>query len=373
MKKLNYYSTLVALVVPTFVLQCLTSCSEETDTPISVELMDIQEINSRFAKKIISFDGIETEVSNVPFELLSEIPLNTEGIYEADLEMLLPGSLRTSTSNGVSEALKFQVHAKSSEEQITFNGECLHGIGRVKLYAEGNFHRSNPSDRNQDTLFINLKREAPTAPFAEKTYELTLTEESIIWNDFNYNEPNFEGDRPVVEYAKEGMSHYIKYLKEKTNDMSFRFTFHADGTLDVKTKKAGMADFESLQGRFKYYIADNEIGFIEMESTYATQIAQCLSGDERFDHFTYTLFKETYVFTDLVNIPFSYIMMPDGLRLAIGDRTGIFNLSALLYHWEEITGSAKYMNGATPFSSLYGNWGQKENYSDQIWLNLNEK
>ena len=153
----------------------------------------------------------------------------------------------------------------------------------------------------------------------------------------------------------------------------------ADGIITTKnnlalaSKKAGMADFESLQGRFKYYIADNEIGFIEMESTYATQIAQCLSGDERFDHFTYTLFKETYVFTDLVNIPFSYIMMPDGLRLAIGDRTGIFNLSALLYHWEEITGSAKYMNGATPFSSLYGNWGQKENYSDQIWLNLNEK
>ena len=373
MKKLNYYLTFVALAVPTFFLPCLTSCSEETDTPVSVELMDIQEINSRFAKKIISFDGIETEVSNVPFELLSEIPSGTEGIYEADLEMLLPGSLRTSTSNGVSEVLKFQVHAKSSEEQITFNGECLHGIGGVKLYAEGNFQRSNPSDRNQDTLFINLKREAPTASFVEKTYELTLAEESIILNDFKNNKPNFEGDRPVVEYAQEGMSHYMKYLKEKTNDMSFQFTFHADGTLDVKTKKAGMSDFESLPGRFKYYIADGQIGFIEMEGKYAAQIAQCLSGNERVDHFSYTLFNETYVFMDVINIPFSYIMMPEGMRIALGDRSGIYNLSALLHHWQDNIGSSNYMDGATPFSSLYGSWGQKENYSDQIWLNLSEK
>ena len=359
------------LLLWTLVLSGLISCSEDPPTPVS--LMNIQEINNRFATKIIAFDGIEAEVSDISFEFLNGTPSLMEEIHEADLNMTLPGNLRTSTTSGTHEPLKFQVHAKSFEEQITFSGECLHGIGNVKLYAEGLYKNIDALGKNQDTLFVNLKREAPKAPFAEKTYELILSEESIILNDFNDNKPNFEGDRPVIEYAKESMSHYMRYLQEKTNNMSFRFTFHADGTLDVKTKKAGMEDFESLPGRFRYYIADSEIGFIEMESTYATQIVQCLSGDERFDHFTYNLFKETYVFTDVVNIPFSYITMPEGLRLAIGDRSGIYNLKALLHNWEETIGSSNYMDDAKPISSLYLSWGMKENYCDQLWLNLNEK
>ena len=135
MKKLNYYFMVVALAVSTFFLQCLTSCSEDEKV---VPPLDIPStLNNSSVKKVLCFDGMEGELSNVKFELLTAINESNGEVYEADMEMTLPMSIRTETASMTYNPFKFKVRAVSAEDHITFNGECLYRIGDVKISVEG--------------------------------------------------------------------------------------------------------------------------------------------------------------------------------------------------------------------------------------------
>ena len=71
------------------------ACSDDEPTPIP--LVNIQEINNLYSVRMFSYNGVETEASGVTFKFLNGTPISTDMIYEADMEMKLPISIRTST------------------------------------------------------------------------------------------------------------------------------------------------------------------------------------------------------------------------------------------------------------------------------------
>ena len=147
---------------------CFVSCSEDEKV---VPPLDIPStLNSPSVKTVLCFDGMEGELSNVKFELLTGINDSNGEVYEAEMEMTLPESVRTETTSMTYNPFKFNVKAVSTEDRITFNGDCLYGIGDVKLSVEGLYQ----DNLGWDTLHINLIREAPQASFAGKTFDLVL-------------------------------------------------------------------------------------------------------------------------------------------------------------------------------------------------------
>ena len=366
MKKLNYYFMIVVLTVSTFFLQCLTSCSEDEKV---VPPLDIPStLNNSSVKKMFCFDGMEGELSNVKFELLSAINESNGKVYEAEMEMTLPMSIRTETATMTYNPFKFKVRALSAEGRITFNGDCLYGMGNMKLSVEG-LYKDN---LGWDSLHINLIREAPQASFAGKTFELVLNEETFDLDEISkeeileWNEP-----LPLSQYAKDGMAKYTDYLKDKTQNAIYQFAFEVDGNLVIRKRDSQMQDFETLPGRFKYYLADDEIGFIEVGKECAADFVQLLTANENAN--PQGLFGKTYIFDDVLEIPFCYRDRGTTLWLAIGDKTGFKNMNDILFNWRTMATDYYNMDESVPLGLVYMVWSKHENSKNQIWWKLNEK
>lgn len=350
-----------------FISACFISCSDDEKV---VPLLDIPStLNDTSAKKVFAFDGMTTEVSTVTFEMLSSVNPNNGDVYEAEMEMTLPVSIRTSTTSNTFNPFKFKVKAVSNEEYITFSGDCLYEIGEVKLSAEGIYQKNT----GWDSLRINLKREVPQVAFADNTYELALNEETFDLTDIGDNDNELEWNEPLplIEYAEEGMSKYMSYLKDKTQDAVYQFTFQTDGNLVIKKRNSQMQDFETLSGRFKYYLADQEIGFMELEKEYATEVIRLLTANP--DATPEGFFHTTYLFEDILDIPFCYKDRGETLWLAIGDKTGFTNMNQILFHWRTLADDYYNMDEADPLSFVYMEWNKRENYSDQLWWRLEKR
>lgn len=348
-----------------------TSCSDD-DPVASVELVNVQKLNNRFATKIFTFDGMEADASCVTFKFLNGTPAYADVIHEADLEMTLSARYQISTTEQPFYApMKFKVHATSSEDGITFSGDYLQGVGDVKLYVEG-VYKANNTVNPSDTLYINMRRESPQAAFAGKTYELALNESTIDLKDFEDNGLAYEGAGPVVEEAKEGFVYYMEYLKDNAQTTGYQLDFQTDGTLDVKKYDLSKNAYESIPGRFKYYIADDEYGFIEMDIEAAERLMQLLCGLQSMNGYYSGVTTNTYLFEDVITMTFCYRLTPDGLSLAIGDKTYPENsMRSMLFNWQDWAGGADYVNDTKPFSPLYVSW--EKNSGDQIWWKLSEK
>ena len=347
------------------------SCSDD-DPVASVELVNVQKLNNRFATKIFSFDGMETDASGTTFEFLNGTPAYSDVIHEADLEMTLPAKYQISTTESQFYApMKFKVHAISSEDRITFSGDYLQGVGDVKLYVEG-VYKVNNTVNPTDTLYINMRRESPQAPFAGKTYELVLEENTIDLEDFEDNGLAFEGDRPVVEQAEEGFVWYMEYLRDSAHTTSYLFDFQTEGTLDIKKHNPSKNAYESIPGRFKYYVADNEYGFIEMDIEAAERLINLLCGRKSHNGYYNGVTDNTYLFEDVITMTFCYRFTSDGLSLAIGDKTyPHHSMKDMLSEWQDMGAGAHYLNDTRSFLSLYMSWSN--NIGDQIWWRLKEK
>ena len=366
MKKLNYYFMVVALAVSTFFLQCLTSCSEDEKV---VPPLDIPStLNNSSVKKVLCFDGMEGELSNVKFELLTAINESNGEVYEAEMEMTLPVSIRTETASITYNPFKFKVKAVSAKDHITFNGDCLYGIGDVKLSVEG-LYKDN---LGWDSLHINLIREAPQASFAGKTFELVLNEETFDWTEIcNENVSEWNEPLPLSQYAKDGMAKYTDFLNDKTQNAVYQFTFQTDGNLVIQKRNSQMQGFETLPGRFKYYLADGEIGFIEVEKAFATEFMKLLTANENAT--PHGLFETTYLFDDILTIPFSYRDKGTALWLAVGDKTGLKNMNRILLDWRVTATDYYNMDESDPLSFVYMEWNKSEYYRDQLWWKFDEK
>lgn len=366
MKKLNYYFMIVALAVSTFFLQCLTSCSDEEKVTPPLDILST--LNNSSVKKVLHFDEMEGGLSNVKFELLTAINESNGEVYEAEMEMTLPVSIRTETASMTYNPFKFKVKAVSAEDHITFNGDCLYGIGDVKLSVEG-LYKDN---LGWDSLHINLNREAPQASFAGKTFELVLNEETFDLDEIG-NEEILEWNEPLPlsQYAKDGMAKYTSYLNDKTQNAVYQFSFEADGNLVIRKRDSQMQDFEPVLGRFKYYLADDEIGFIEVGKEWATDFMQLLTANENVN--PQGFFEPTYIFEDVLNIPFCYRDRGTTLWLAIGDKTGFKNMNDILFNWRTMATDYYNMEESDPLGLVYMVWSKRENSKNQIWWKLNEK
>lgn len=351
----------------TLIAACFVSCSENENV---VPPLDIpSSLNNTSAKKVFSFDGMNTDASNITFEMLSAINPNNGNVYEAEMEMTLPVSIRTSTTNNTINPFKFKVNATSTEEQIVFHGDCLHGIGDVKFSVEG-IYKQNVG---WDSLFVNLKREAPQAAFAGKTFEMTLDEHTFDYDELarNYNLSEWTEPFPLPHYTKEGMSMYMDYLRAATKEAAYRFTFQADGTLEIQKRNSENGNFAQLPGRFKYYLADKEIGFIEMDRTYATEMMQLLLANENASPDGF--FAPTYLFEDVLNVPFCYKQQGNVLWLALGDKTGITNMNQILFNWRINATDYYKVEEYDPLGFVYMGWNKHENAEDQLWWCLKEQ
>ena len=201
---------------------------------------------------------------------------------------------------------------------------------------------------------------------------MLLTEDAIDLKDFEDNKLAFEGDRPVLEQAEEAIPIYMEYLKDRTNTTGYLFNFQTDGTLAIQKYNTSTNSYEALPGTFKYYIADNELGFIEMELEYSAKLLKLLTGFDLQDAYYDNTFYETYLLKDIITMTFCYKLQPEGLSLAIGDKSGFSNMRSMLLQWQDWAGK-DYSNGTELFSSLYMSWNKRENYSDQLWWRLEEK
>ena len=181
-----------------------------------------------------------------------------------------------------------------------------------------------------------------------------------------WNEP-----LPLSQYAKDGMAKYTDYLKDKTQNAIYQFTFEADGNLVIRKRDSQMQDFETLPGRFKYYLADDEIGFIEVGNEWDTYFMQLLTANENEN--PQGLFEQTYIFEDVLNIPFCYRDRGTTLWLAIGDKTGFKNMNDILFNWRTMATDYYNMDESDPLGLVYMVWSKHENSKNQIWWKLNEK
>lgn len=355
------------LLLCTLIAACFVSCRENENV---VPPLDIPStLNNTSAKKVFSFDGMNTDASNITFEMLSAINPNNGNVYEAEMEMTLPVSLRTSTTSQAFTPFKFKVNATSTEDQIVFNGNSLHGIGDVTFSVEGIYKKNV----GWDSLFVNLKREAPQAAFAGKTFEMTLDEHTFDYDELarNYNLSEWKEPFSLPHYTKEGMSMYMDYLRTATKEAAYRFTFQADGTLEIQKRNSENGNFAQLPGRFKYYLADKEIGFIEMDRKYATEMMQLLLANENAS--PYGFFTTTYLFEDVLNVPFCYKLHGNVLWLALGDKTGITNMNQILFDWRINATDYYNVEEYDPLGFVYMGWNKQENATDQLWWRLEEQ
>lgn len=358
------YSLLFLSVVTAM---CVFSCDNDEKITPPLDIPNV--INNSSAKKVFSFDGMEVNAPNIKFDLLSSPNQKSGKIYEAEMEMTLPVSIRTSTTSQTLSPFKFKVNARSTEDRIVFNGDCLHGIGDVKFSVEGVYKQND----GWDSLFVNLKREAPQAAFAGKTFEMTLDERTFDYDELarNFNHTEWKEPFTLPHYTIEGMSMYMDYLRTATKEAAYRFTFQADGTLEIQKRNSENGNFAQLPGRFKYYLADKEIGFIEMDKKYATEIMKLLLANENAS--PYGFFTSTYLFEDVLNVPFCYKLYGNVLWLALGDKTGITNMNQILFDWRINATDYYNVEEYDPLGFVYMGWNKRENDTDQLWWRLEEQ
>ena len=109
-----------------------------------------------------------------------------------------------------------------------------------------------------------------------------------------------------------------------------------------------------------------------MELEYSAKLLKLLTGSvSQNAYYGYTCY-ETYLLKDIITMTFCYKLQPEGLSLAIGDKSGFSNMRDMLLEWQNWAGK-DYPNGTELFSSLYMSWNRSENCSDQLWWRLEEK
>ena len=118
-------------------------------------------------------------------------------------------------------------------------------------------------------------------------------------------------------------------------------------------------------------LADDEIGFIEVGKEWATDFMQLLTANENAN--PQGFFEPTYIFEDVLNIPFCYRDRGTTLWLAIGDKTGFKNMNNILFNWRTMATDYYNMEESDPLGLVYMVWSKRENSKNQIWWKLNEK
>ena len=374
MKNLFYPFFLITFIIG------LISCDNGKDTEkvTPQDIASLSEANS--SNRVIFINGIklEKEYNNlVEFTVLDTITKNNDQIYEANMELVLPGWMPIGLDKLQFVRPMFHVTATSSEESIIFSGNCPYNFGTVNYSVEG--YLKHKSLYKTDTLYINTKRTA-TPSIEGKTYELTLDENTFNFSDFDTNES--VDNRRIVEYGKEGMLLYIEHLKAKTNDATYRFTFMADGKLNILKKDASMADFESIPGEFSYYImqkysTDRGTGVIELPLEVAQKFDTLLKGSV-IPGSSSKIYEETsFPSNDKAFIPFKYITQFEELNgllmLALGDwGSDYLKLIGPLYEWRRH--STNYDNSLLneAIDVFITNWIQNSQ-TDNLWWNLKKQ
>ena len=112
-------------------------------------------------------------------------------------------------------------------------------------------------------------------------------------------------------------------------------------------------------------------GFIEVEKAFATEFMKLLTANENAA--PYGLFETTYLFEDILTIPFCYRDKGTALWLAVGDKTGLKNMNRILLDWRATATEYYNIDESDPLSFVYMEWNKSENYRDQLWWKLNEK
>lgn len=357
----------------------VTSCSDENNT----EKMVLQDIATMTGSEpfqgIIYVDEelVDDEYARaITFEVLDTINKDNNKIYEAEMEMKLPESRRSSLDELIFSRMTFHIKAKATEERITFSGDEIHSLGETKYTVEGYFKKGMSYE--MDTLYAYVKRISPKASFAGNTYELTFDENTFIYSDFADN--GYINDRPVIEYAQEAIPYYTNFLRDKTNGAVYRLTFQEDGTLDIKKKNASMSDFESVSKGFKYYLTTGDTnkgsGMIEMSYDTAYELECFLQGGFLAGATYYYSYPPQLPIVSFA-LPFEYIKNEEvSLSVAIGDRiTPQYKLRTPISTWMYHHSEGYYTpSESDPLKIFLDNWSVTENEQlDNLWWNLKKK
>ena len=371
MKKLFYPLFLITIITG------LISCqeSEENQQP---KLQDIASLSkSSNSNRVIFIDGkrLEQAYANlVEFTVLDTISKNNAEIHEANMQLVLPGWMPVDMGNLQFARPIFHVKATSSEENIVFSGDFTHESEQVNYSVEGYFKPETLY--TADTLHINTKRTASVASFAGNTYELTLDENTFNFSDFDTN--GSVDNRQIYEYGKEGMLLYIEHLKAMTNEATYRFAFLDDGTLNIQKKDASMPHFESIPGKFNYYIlqqhSNSGKGIIELPIEIAKEFDTLLKGDVISGSMSSIYEEVSFPSNDSAVIPFEYITQYEGpnnlFMLALGD-WGSDNLKLIgpLSEWRAHTTNYDDSLRNEAIDTFITNWLLNK-HTDNLWWNL---
>lgn len=351
-------------------LMCgFASCSDDE----KVTLLDIPTklVNNKFAYQTLVYDGIEKDTINfVNFEVLNATAQSDGKIYTADMKLSFPTFLYNPINRQAFQ-LEYQVNAVSTEEYISFNGDCIHNTDFPRYSVEGVYRSMTYANTSiRDTLRVNLKRSSSPASFTGKTYELILDEDLFILDDFM---DNMYGEYNASTTAKKGIPYYLNYLKDKTGAVSYRFTFKEDAHLVVEKKDAMTEQYITLENRFKYFPIDDNLMYIEMDWKTAVNLSKLLYAAPNIDQPDIYWFDYNLDFMDIYDLILCFRMHGNELRLAIGDKKGR-NMRWALYQWIDYEEGKKYWTGNNnPFLELYATWEQMANSSDQLWWCLKEK
>lgn len=371
MKKLFYPLFLITIITG------LISCqeSEENKQP---KLQDIASLSqSSKSNRVVFIDGekLEQAYANlVAFTVLDTISKNNDEIHEANMQLVLPGWMPVDMGNLQFARPIFHVKATSSEANIVFSGDFTHKSGQVNYSVEGYFKPETLY--TADTLHINTKRTAPVAPLAGNTYELTLDENTFNFSDFDTN--GSVDNRQIYEYGKEGMPLYIEHLKAMTNEATYRFTFLVDGTLNIQKKDASMTDFESIPGKFNYYLvqqhSDRGKGIIELPTEIAKEFDTLLKGDVIPGSMSSIYEEVSFPSNDRAIIPFEFITQHEGMNglfmLALGDwGSDNLKLIGLLSEWRAHSTNYNDSLRNEAIDVFIGNW-LLNSQTDNLWWNL---
>lgn len=370
MKKLFYPFFLIAIVIG------ITSCDNET-----VKLQDITAITgSEPYRRFIYIDdelADNTYAKNVSFRVLDTISKYNEEIYEADMEMLLPEFKRSSMDELVFSRMTFHIRAKATEESITFSGDEIHPLGEVKYTVEGYFKQG--LSYGMDTLCAHVKRISPKASFAGNTYELTFNENTFNYSDFSDN--GYINNRPIIEYAQEGIPYYTKFQHDKTNGAIYHLTFQENGVLNIKKKDNSMSEFEPVAKDFKYYIITKDsnkgTGMITMSFDTASELEYFLQGGFLHGGWYYYNYANPFLVTSSFELPFQYMENNEGmLMIALGDKAyPQYKIKTMINTWMHHLSEGYYTPGEIdPLKIFLTNWNiEINNLADNLWWNLKKK
>lgn len=354
----------------------VTSCNNEEDEKIMLQdITKLSEVNKSNSVIFINGKKQDKEYAQwVLFTVLDTISKDNDEIYEANMELTLPGSFPLGLDRLQFTTPIFHVKATSSEESIIFSGNWINAYEKVNYSIEG--YLKPETLYTSDTLHINIERTIYSPSFAGNTYELTLDENTFNFSDFVDNEPI--DNRRIDDYGKEGMLLYIEHLKEMTNKATYRLTFLDDGTLNIQKKDVSMTDFESIPGEFNYYMIQRYSGrgkgIIELPFEIAQKFDTLLKGDVIPGSMGRIYTSITYPWDKKAIIPFTCIDQFDkstGLfMLTLGDwGSENFKLIGPLSEWRAHSTNYDYTLRNEAIDVFINSWSLNKQI-DNLWWNL---